>query len=92
MSTARDASGERASSVVVMAATIGCAAAGPKLAGAAVARERLDQQRVPTTGDGEVAGAVERRIGLALAEELGRLQRGERVEVHDRGARLGAET
>ena len=74
-----------------MAATIGCAAAGPKLAARPSRAERFDQERVPSAGGGEVAGAVERRAGLALAQELGRLQGGERVEVHDRGARLGAE-
>ncbi len=60
-------------------------------AAAAVARQRLHQERVASTRGGEVAGTVERRRGLALAEELGGLEGGQRVEVHHRGARFRAE-
>ena len=54
-------------------------------------REGLDEQRIAAARRREVAGAVDGRAGFPLACELGGLERRERVEVHDRGARLGAQ-
>ena len=58
----------------------------------APAGERVEQERVAAAGDREVARPVHRGARVELARQLDRLELGQHVQLHHRGARFAAQS